>query len=99
QGAVWQAMIDHFSTRNKPGGSAPNASIPDDLQTLEDRGAPVEAKNALVEKWTNLINTFNTPGELPQEVYDAGIRYMFSPASMRIWSQLDNESAFAYFAK
>lgn len=99
QGEVWQAMIDHFSTRNKPGGSAPNASIPDDLQTLEDRGAPVEAKNALVEKWTNLINTFNTPGELPQEVYDADIRYMFSPASMRVWSLLDNESAFAYFAK
>jgi hypothetical protein len=93
QNALTQTLTDYAAAQASQGGS-----IAQSYQVGVETSQGPEYFNALTERWTKIAEQVSK-GELPLDLVQSNVQYMFGPGSAQILSQLDDNSKFAYFQK
>lgn len=95
QNALAKALLDYQASRAVVD---PNASVTDAFADGEARDMEPEYYNGLVDRWTDLVDQLET-GELPMEVFQKNVDFMFGPKAMEVLAHMDDPSRFEYFTK
>lgn len=99
QTALVQSLFDFSAARaaNKL-ASGSTASISDAYAKGVEASAGGDYYNGLITQWTKIADQV-TKGELPLEVVQSNVQYMFGPESNSVLAAMDDASKFEYFRK
>lgn len=73
-------------------------TVADSFEDLETKEASTDVYNGLIDQWTKVADQI-TKQQLPIDIIQASVQYMFGPGSDRVLSKLDDDSRFEYFKK
>jgi hypothetical protein len=93
QSAVEASLLDYAAGQALTGGN-----VTDSFSLGESSGAGSEYFNAITTRWTKIADQV-AKGEVPLDMVQANVDYMFGPSAMGVLAQLDDDSRFAYFQK
>jgi hypothetical protein len=95
QNGLAKTILDYHKAR---AASDPTFSVSESFEEAEALEVESEFYDGVVKQWTNMVTEMST-GNVPLEVVQKNVDFMFGPNAGRVMSQLDDASRYQYFSR